>query len=49
MDWQDLKPGDLIWFEPSTGGYHLPGEIQEVHRAAQIIIVSAFIDGKVSF
>lgn len=42
----DFKPGDLVWFEPGVG-FPLPGEILEVHTAAQIIIVAASIDGKV--
>lgn len=44
----DFKPGDLVWFEAGIG-YPLPGEILEVHEAAQIIIVGATIDGKVNF
>lgn len=44
MEWSE---GDLIWFDPSIG-HPLPGEIQEVHRAAQVIIVQALINGKVS-
>lgn len=43
---QEFKPGDLVWFEPGLG-FPLPGEIQEIHKAAQIVIVAAFIDGKV--
>lgn len=43
----DLKPGDFVWFDSGIG-YPLPGEILEVHEAAQIIIVTASIDGKVS-
>lgn len=46
VEMQEFKPGDLVWFEPGIG-FPLPGEIQEVHRAAQIIIVSASVDGKV--
>jgi hypothetical protein len=42
----EFKPGDLVWFEPGLG-FPLPGEIQEVHKAAQIVIVTAYIDGKV--
>lgn len=42
----DFKTGDLVWFEPNIG-FPLPGEIQEVHQAAQIVIVNATIDGKV--
>jgi myosin XV len=42
----EFKPGDLVWFEAGLG-FPLPGEIQEVHKAAQIVIVTAFIDGKV--
>ena len=42
----EFKPGDLVWFEPGIG-FPLPGEIQEVHKAAQIVIVTALIDGKV--
>jgi hypothetical protein len=45
MEWSN---GDLVWFDPGLG-HPLPGEIQEVHRAAQIIIVQALINGKVSF
>jgi myosin XV len=44
MEW---STGDLIWFDPGLG-HPLPGEIQEVHRAAQIIIVQAVINGKVT-
>lgn len=44
MDW---STGDLVWFDPGLG-HPLPGEILEVHRAAQIIIVQALINGKVS-
>lgn len=44
MEW---KEGDLVWFNPSIG-HPLPGEIQEVHQAAQVIIVQALINGKVS-
>jgi hypothetical protein len=43
----NLQQGDLVWFEAGFG-YPLPGEITEVHRAAQIVIVTALIDGKVS-
>lgn len=43
----EFKPGDLVWFEPGIG-FPLPGEVQEVHRAAQIIIVVATVDGKVN-
>lgn len=43
MDWSE---GDLVWFDPSLG-HPLPGEIQEVHRAAQVTIVQALINGKV--
>uniref|UniRef100_A0A182IQZ5 Myosin motor domain-containing protein n=1 Tax=Anopheles atroparvus TaxID=41427 RepID=A0A182IQZ5_ANOAO len=42
MDW---STGDLVWFDPGLG-HPLPGEIQEVHRAAQMIIVQALINGK---
>ncbi|XP_062707917.1 unconventional myosin-XV [Aedes albopictus] len=42
MDW---STGDLVWFDPGLG-HPLPGEILEVHRAAQIIIVQALINGK---
>lgn len=43
----NLQQGDLVWFD---AGFNFPlaGEIVEVHRAAQIVIVSAIIDGKVS-
>lgn len=44
MDW---STGDLVWFDPSIG-HPLPGEILEVHRAAQVIIVQAMINGKVN-
>lgn len=43
MDWSE---GDLVWFDPGLG-HPIPGEIQEVHRAAQVIIVQALIKGKV--
>lgn len=43
---KDFKLGDLVWFEPGVG-LPLPGEVLEVHTAAQIIIVGATIDGKV--
>ncbi|XP_037913894.1 unconventional myosin-XV isoform X1 [Hermetia illucens] len=42
MDWTE---GDLVWFDPGLG-HPIPGEIQEVHRAAQVIIVQALIKGK---
>ncbi|XP_055533492.1 unconventional myosin-XV [Wyeomyia smithii] len=42
MDW---STGDLIWFDPGLG-HPLPGEILEVHRAAQVIIVQAVINGQ---
>jgi hypothetical protein len=45
---QNLAMGDLVWFEVANLSFPLPGEIIEVHRAAQIVIVSATIDGKVS-
>lgn len=45
MDWTE---GDLVWFDPGLG-HPLPGEIHEVHRAAQVIIVQAVINGKVSY
>lgn len=44
MEWSE---GDLVWFDTNIG-HPLPGEIQEVHRAAQVIIVQAVINGKVS-
>lgn len=44
MDWSE---GDLVWFDPGVG-HPIPGEIQEVHRAAQVIVVQAVIKGKVS-
>lgn len=44
MDWSE---GDLVWFDPGMG-HPIPGEIQEVHRAAQVIVVQAVIKGKVS-
>lgn len=43
MEWSE---GDLVWFDPNLG-HPLPGEIQEVHRAAQVIVVQALINGKV--
>ncbi|XP_058458630.1 unconventional myosin-XV isoform X2 [Malaya genurostris] len=42
MDW---SAGDLVWFDPGMG-HPIPGEILEVHRAAQVIIVQALINGK---
>lgn len=45
MEWSE---GDLVWFDPGLG-HPLPGEIQEVHRAAQVIIVQAMINGKVCY
>ncbi|BFF99983.1 unconventional myosin-XV [Drosophila madeirensis] len=42
MDWGE---GDLVWFDPGMG-HPIPGEIQEVHRAAQVIVVQALIKGK---
>ncbi|XP_061392176.1 LOW QUALITY PROTEIN: unconventional myosin-XV [Musca vetustissima] len=42
MDWSE---GDLVWFDPGVG-HPIPGEIQEVHRAAQVIVVQAVIKGK---
>ncbi|XP_055590383.1 unconventional myosin-XV-like, partial [Uranotaenia lowii] len=42
MNW---ATGDLVWFDPGHGP-PLPGEIVEVHRAAQVIIVQAVINGK---
>lgn len=47
QNYLNLQQGDLVWFDGGFG-FPLPGEIIEVHRAAQIIIVSALIDGKVS-
>lgn len=44
---QNLQQGDLVWFDANFT-FPLPGEIIEVHRAAQIVIVSTIIDGKVS-
>lgn len=44
MEWNQ---GDLVWFDPGGLGHPLPGEIQEVHQAAQIIVVQAVINGKV--
>jgi len=43
MDWIE---GDLVWFDPGVG-YSIPGEIDEVHRAAQVIVVKAVIKGQV--
>jgi hypothetical protein len=48
MDWTTFKSGDLVWFDPNNNGFHIPGEIQEVHHAAQVLTVDAVIDGKVS-
>lgn len=45
MEWNQ---GDLVWFDPGGLGHPLPGEIQEVHQAAQIIVVQAMINGKVN-
>lgn len=46
MEWSE---GDLVWFDPNPNiGHPLPGEIQEVHISAQVIIVQALINGKVS-
>lgn len=42
----NFNPGDLVWFEPGIG-FPLPGEVLEVHTAAQIIIIAAVVDGKV--
>lgn len=36
-----------MWFDPGGLGHPLPGEIQEVHQAAQVIVVQAVINGKV--
>lgn len=47
QNYLNLQQGDLVWFDGGYG-FPLPGEIIEVHRAAQIVIVSALIDGKVS-
>lgn len=44
MEW---STGDLVWFDHGLG-HPLPGEIQEVHRAAQVIVVQALINGKVN-
>lgn len=44
MEWSE---GDLVWFDPGLG-HPLPGEIEEVHRAAQVIVVQALINGKVN-
>lgn len=45
MDWSG---GDLVWYFDQNIGHPLPGEIQEVHHAAQVIIVQTLINGKVS-
>lgn len=45
MEWSQ---GNLVWFDPGGLGHPLPGEIQEVHQAAQIIVVQAVINGKVN-
>lgn len=42
----NFNPGDLVWFEPGIG-FPLPGEVLEIHTAAQIIIIAASVDGKV--
>uniref|UniRef100_A0A1A9WX21 Myosin motor domain-containing protein n=1 Tax=Glossina brevipalpis TaxID=37001 RepID=A0A1A9WX21_9MUSC len=42
MDWSE---GDLVWFDPGMG-HPIPGEVQEVHRAAQVIVVQALIKNK---
>lgn len=42
----DYQEGDLVWFDAGLG-HPLPGEIHEVHRAAQVIVVQAVINGKV--
>lgn len=47
MEQSNFKPGDLVWFESGTEEYSLPGEILEVHEAAQIIIIESVIEGKV--
>ncbi|CAB4053994.1 MYO15 [Lepeophtheirus salmonis] len=39
----DLKPGDLVWFDPGVG-YVLPGEVLEYHESAQVIMVQAIIN-----
>lgn len=46
MDEQLFKPGDLVWFEPGIG-FPLPGEVLEIHEAAQITVIGTSIDGKV--
>ena len=32
---RDFRPGDLVWFDPGVG-YVLPGEVIELHKAAQV-------------
>lgn len=46
MDEQLFRPGDLVWFEPGIG-FPLPGEVLEIHEAAQITVIGTSIDGKV--
>lgn len=45
MEW---TPGSLVWFDPGVG-HSLPGEVIETHKAAQVIIIQALINGKVTF
>lgn len=48
MDEQLFKPGDLVWFEPGIG-FPLPGEVLEIHEAAQICVIGTTFDGKVAY
>ncbi|CRK99256.1 CLUMA_CG012669, isoform A [Clunio marinus] len=50
MDLRELNAGDLVWFESGLG-YPVPGEIKEVHGAAQIVLVESksenLVEGKI--
>lgn len=43
MEWAE---GALVWFDPGVG-HSLPGEVMEYHKAAQVLIIQAVINGKV--
>lgn len=43
MEW---AAGALVWFDPGVG-HSLPGEVMEYHKAAQVLIIQAVINGKV--
>lgn len=43
MDWPNLKPGDLVWFESGIG-FPLPGEIQEFHKAGKNLTLPLSLD-----